>query len=234
MFSPSHRIWVLESFLDPPSCRTLLQSIQRFRRENELAEIYRPAQDRDLRYFVINGRQIAESFPELRPLYAHVQSLAEEKSGLKLQLMKNEMVGININITPPGGEYRWHYDRNAVTAIIFLNEVAGGETEVYPGYRIKLKNKKHSRIQEKLDRLLMTSWIRVMGRKLSIEPQVGKMLLMRGDECLHSVRRVEGSEERINILFSYEHPGAENPQEDALNSYLYTDRPASHSDPNYL
>ena len=41
----------------------------------------------------------------------------------------------NINVTPPGGEYRWHYDRNAVTAIIYLNEVPGGETEIFANYR---------------------------------------------------------------------------------------------------
>jgi hypothetical protein len=40
------------------------------------------------------------------------------------------------NITPPGGEYRWHYDRNAATAILYLNEVPGGETEMFPNYRL--------------------------------------------------------------------------------------------------
>lgn len=37
---------------------------------------------------------------------------------------------------PPGGEYRWHYDRNAVTAILYLNEVPGGETEIFPNFRL--------------------------------------------------------------------------------------------------
>src|SRR5262249_13428050 len=202
----------------------LLKAIAQYRRTVSLPQIYRPLTERSLRYSVINGRQIAESFPELRVLYQRIKSLAEEKSGLELQFMKDELVGININITPPGGEYRWHYDRNALTAILFLNEVEGGETEIYPGYRLKLKNQRHSKLQKKLDGWLMKPWMRRwLGRKNSIAPQTGRVLLMRGDHCLHSVCRVGGKEDRINILFSYERPGDQNPQEARLDEYLYTD-----------
>ncbi len=46
------------------------------------------------------------------------------------------------------------YDRNAVTAILYLNTVSGGETEMYPEYRIHLGKRKGARFQKWLDVLL--------------------------------------------------------------------------------
>jgi len=233
--SDSNHVWEIDSFLDPILCHKLLESVQSYREKVPLPEIYRPLRGRSLHYFVINGKQVAESFPELQPLYSQIKLLAEKGSELPLQFMKHQMVGININITPPGGEYRWHYDRNAVTAILFLNEVEGGETEIYPAYRIKLKNKKHTKLQKMLDGFLMNPWIRRWaGRKFAIRPQTGKLLFMRGDKCLHSVRAVLGDRDRINLIFSFEIPGEINPQEEILNDYLYTKQSVGKSDPNYL
>ena len=235
MFRSSSSIWVIDSFLDPESCRDILRSIQAFRETTKLPEIYRQVQERSLHYSVIHGLQIVEHFAEIQTMYDPIKRLAMEKSGLPLTLMKNAMVGVNINITPPGGEYRWHYDRNALTAILFLNRIKGGETEVYPGYRLKLKNRKHSAAQKLLDAWLMKPWMRrLLGKKISIEPEPGKMLLMRGDECLHSVRAVEGAQDRVNVIFSFESPGDQNPQEAELNDYLYTTKASPPSDPNYL
>jgi hypothetical protein len=190
---------------------------------------------RSLRYSVIHGEQIAESFPKLEGLYRRIQILAEEKSGLKLEPMRQRKVAININITPPGGEYRWHYDRNALTAILFLNAVEGGITEMYPGYRLALKGRSHSAWQERLDRLLMMGPLRAcLGRKVAAEPAPGRLLLMRGDRCLHSVTAVQGLKDRINVIFSYDEVGAVHPQEEGLNDYLYTAKALGDADPNYI
>jgi len=235
MTRSSQRLWLLEGFLEGHRCAQILQAIEAYRQKVPLPEIYRPAPERSLRYSVINGRQIAESFPDFHRLGQEIQVLAEEKSGLSLQAMKDDLVGININITKPGGEYRWHYDRNALTAILFLNEVEGGETEIYPGYRLQLKRRKHSSLQRKLDNLLMKRWLRrCFGKKATFAPRAGNLLLMRGDECLHSVRPVVGNRDRINALFSYEIPGALHPHAEGLDEYLYTERPGFGRDPNYL
>ncbi len=229
------RLWLLEGFLEPNRCRQILEAIAAFRQNVALPEIYRPARERSLRYSVINGRQIAEAFPDFHELGRKIQGLAEANSGLTLQPMRDELVAINVNITKPGGEYRWHYDRNVLTAILFLNQVEGGETEIYPGYRLRLKGRKHSRMQRRLDNLLMGRWLRrCFGKKVSFAPRAGNLLLMRGDECLHSVRPVDGDRDRINILFSYETPGAEHPQAEGLDAYLYTAQPSAGRDPNYL
>ncbi|HKX13543.1 MAG TPA: 2OG-Fe(II) oxygenase [bacterium] len=229
---PAH--WTFESFLAAGACRDWIESVQKFRQNHPLPEIHRPVPGRSLRYSVIHGEQIAESFSGLEELYRRIQVIAEEKSGLKLEPMRQRKVAININITPPGGEYRWHYDRNALTAILFLNAVEGGITEMYPGYRWALKGKTHSAWQERLDRLFMLRPLRAwFGRKVAVEPAPGRLLLMRGDRCLHSVTPVKGEADRINVIFSYDEVGALHPQEEGLNDYLYTAKSAAKPDPNY-
>ncbi|MEB3357478.1 MAG: 2OG-Fe(II) oxygenase [Synechococcales bacterium] len=152
-----------------------------------------------------------------------------------MALLTDKQVGININIMKGGCEYRWHYDRNALTAILYLNEVAGGATEIHPNYRLCLKGQQHSKLQRVLDALLQLNFIRCLfSRKQSVVPRPGRLVIMRGDRCLHSVSSVEGEQERINLILAYDHPGADFPVAKCLNSYVYTQDAAGAQDPNYL
>jgi hypothetical protein len=224
-----------EGFLSRPQCENLLVSIGEFRKKYSLPEILRPEKGRSLHYFVIDGEAVKHHLPALEALALQIRVLAEQVSGLPLGLLEDKKVAVNVNITPPAGEYRWHYDRNAITAILFLNEVQGGETEIYPGYRLHLRRRKHGPLQRTFDRLLQSSWVRrLFGKRVLIRPQTGLLLIMRGDYCLHSVRKVEGIKERINIIFSYDLPGTFFPQQEGLNSYLYTQETKKSWDPNYL
>jgi hypothetical protein len=135
-----------------------------------------------------------------------------------------------VNLTPAGGEYRWHYDRNAVTAILFLNAVEGGETEMYPNFRIRLPRWKDSWIQRALDRMLRL-FLRV-ARLVVVAPAPGRMIIMRGDRCLHSVRRVVQGE-RINVIMTFDVPGSRFRAAENLDPYLYSNRATPDFDPNY-
>ena len=59
------------------------------------------------------------------------------------------------------------------------------------------------------------------------------LIVMQGDRCLHSVRRVEGVEDRINIIMTFDTPGAVFPVEKELDSYLYSKTSTPTFDPNY-
>ena len=225
---------VTEKFLPERECERLLGLIAAYRSRNTVPEIYRLAKDRPLRYSVIDGERIRLELPDIHSLHHAVNEVVNRVSGQELVPLENEKVACNINITARGGAYRWHYDRNAVTAILYLNQVAGGETESHPNYRILLGHARYSRWQQRLDGLLRTRLMRrCFGKEVVCAPRAGRLLIMRGDRCLHSVRPVSGAAERINVIMSYDTPGAGFAVADQLDAYLYSQAPAPASDPNY-
>jgi len=225
---------VFDGFLPIADCDALLQCVAQYRNTRQLPVIHRKQRGRSLHYMVIDGAAIQQHFPQLAKLNTQINSLVNRLNGQELEPLSNRSARININITPPAGEYRWHYDRNRVTAILYLNEVAGGETEMFPNYRLYLGRSKHTHLQRWLDSLLMKKpilWL--FGKKLTIAPRKGMLIVMQGDRCLHSVRRVEGVEDRINIIMTFDLPGAVFPVEKDLDSYLYSKTSTPAFDPNY-
>ena len=155
--------------------------------------------------------------------------------GAPLEPMAKSAVAVNVNVTPAGGAYRWHYDRNAVTLILYLNAVIGGAIELCPGYRILLPSGwATSRSQRALDGVLeLRPLRRLAGQAVTIEPRPGRLLLMRGRRCLHSVQPVaSGSPERVAVVMAYDHPADSADPGEALDRYLYTASRAT-GDPNY-
>ena len=226
---------VLHRYASPERCAGLLDQIAAYRAGHSVPTVERRERERSLRYAVIDGPAIRQFLPDIERLYIEeLLPLARRMSGVDLVPLAHEKACLNINITPPGGEYRWHYDRNAVTAILYLNAVPGGETELYPNYRIWLGRWKHTRAQQTLDRLLMHPLVRrVFGWKRQVAPRQGTLLLMRGDRSLHSVAPVGGSEDRINIIMSFDDPAVGMRAGVALDTYLYTQQSVRERDPNY-
>ncbi len=227
---------VVDGFLTEEQCRLLLDKISDFREEHILPEIHRPMKGRSLRYQVIQGEQIRESLPAIWELYAgEVNQLVNESLAFPLDPLENTRAGVNVNLMRPNqSSYRWHYDRACVTSIIYLNEVEGGETELYPNYRIILRKGNHSAMQRALDRFIQIKPIlSSFGSMVRVSPKVGRLVMMRADRCWHSVRSVRGERERINIILSYDFPGTEFPSEEGLDSYLYTQEEQRSADPNY-
>ena len=199
------RYWVDHDFLTKSESEHFLSLVKMYRQSHKIPQIYRNRRGRSLDYSVIDGGQIRKHLVEIDRLYREINHVVNAASGKILTPLANAQVGVNVNITSPGGEYRWHYDRNELTGILYLNEVEGGETELYPGYR-----------------------------KVAIKPRQGTLLLMKGKTCLHSVRPVLGEHDRVAIIFSYDVPEASFDIEQRLDSYLYSENADSSSnDPNY-
>jgi hypothetical protein len=227
---------VFEEYLSPKITRGLLGEVQSYKKKNTLQEIHRPMKPRPLRYKVIDGEIIKNSFTRIWDLYQNkVLQLAREQSGLDLNVLDSEKVGVNINIMAPQlSTYRWHYDRNAVTAILYLNTVEGGETVLFPNYRILLKNKRLSTLQQSLDRGIHFPPLRSLFVKKSVvPPKSGKLVMMAGNKCWHSVRALQGNEERINIIFAYDVKSEESGMNENLDAYLYSQDKSASEDPNY-
>lgn len=227
-------IAVRPAFLDESECQVLLDQIAAYRATNQLPEVYRASGDRPLHYQVIDGERVEENIPDLVHLYERVNRLVNDATGEELAPLGDRRVGLNVNVTPAGGAYRWHYDRNAVTAILYLNSVQGGETEIYPNYRLFMKGARYSAPQRVADRVWAMRPIRgLFGKLVRIATEVGLLVAMRGNRCLHSVRPVEGATDRINIIMSFDRPGAQFDVAPRLDRYLYDSAGAAESDPNY-
>jgi len=192
---------IRENYLSPLQCELLMKDLEGYRALHDLPLIERVDAGRSLRYRVIDGDRIFESLPRVVSLYRDVLALVRRLEP-HLEPLSNQTAGLNVNFTPAGGEYRWHYDRNSVTAILFLNSVKGGETEMYPHFRIYLGRWKDTGLQRFCDSALRR--LRRFVRPLVVKPAPGRMILMRGDRCLHSVRRVEGEEERVSVSMSFD------------------------------
>jgi hypothetical protein len=221
---------IRENYLSAGQCEALLQDLESYKAAHELPLIERVDAGRSLRYRVIDGDTILQSLPRVVSLYRDVLALVRQ-SEPQLEPLSNQTAGLNVNFTPPGGEYRWHYDRNSVTAILFLNSVQGGQTEMYPHYRLHLGKWKDTSIQRFCDSALRR--LSRFVKPLVIDPAPGRMILMRGDRCLHSVRRVEGSAERLSVIMSFDPPGRVFLSEGELDSYLYSRNASPNRDPNY-
>lgn len=223
-----------DHFLTSEQCAHFLDQIAHFRQQHDLAVIYRADGERPLHYKVITGEEIEHYLPEIEAIYQQLSELTTAMSGAKMVPLSNKRVGANINITPEGGTYRWHYDRNAVTVLLYLNEVTGGEIELYPRYRLFLNDRGPAFLQHLLDRLLQIKLVRgVCGRKVVVKPVAGRMVAIRGNRCLHSVRPVKGARERVNIVLAYD-VCKKQPflVKQTLDQYLYSQEPVT-SDPNY-
>lgn len=227
---------VIDNFLTGDQCRSLLDAIYGYREHHTLPEIRRPMKGRSLRYHVIDGAKIRDDLPAIWELYTgEVNDLVDRSLGFPLAPLDNTRAGVNVNLMrPKQSSYRWHYDRACVTSILYLNEVEGGETELYPNYRILLRKGKNAAIQRALDQFIQIKPVlNVFGNMVRISPKVGRLAMMRADRCWHSVRSVLGDRERINIILSYDLPGTEFPMEEGLDSYLYTQEEQRSADPNY-
>jgi hypothetical protein len=226
---------ISQNFLSPAQCHAIIASIDEYRGQYEVPLIERPGRGRPLKYRVINGEEIQSRLPAVQKLYERVLPVVRRQTNQNVVPLSNRIVGININITPAGGAYRWHYDRNAVTAVLYLNEVEGGEMEAYPNYRLLLPGAGTSHMQRYLDRLLQLDIVlRSFGQKNTLAPRFGLLVIMRADRCLHSVRPVLGDGERICVVMSFDFPDAAFSQELALDSYLYSSQDfTAKSDPNY-
>jgi hypothetical protein len=227
---------IVDNFLTADECQSLLETINEFREGHTLAEIHRPMKGRSLRYHVINGDQIQESLPTIWGLYTgEVNELVNKSLGFPLEPLVNTRAGVNVNLMRPNqSSYRWHYDRACVTSIIYLNEVEGGDTELYPNYRLLLQKGKNTAVQRVLDSFIQIKPImNTFGTMVRVSPKIGRLVMMRADRCWHSVRSVLGDRERINIILSYDVPGTEFSMEESLDSYLYTQEEQQSTDPNY-
>jgi hypothetical protein len=158
---------------------------------------------------MIDGSLVCKHIPSLTKLIREIQKEVDAFAGIPLVPVSNKKDAIRIHFTEPQAQHRWHYDPNVLTAVIFLNQVEGGEVDVFNNYRILLDSYSLPGTQRILDNALnsrISRWL--FSSKLSqIVPCEGGLLLMNANRCLHSIRKVHGRVDQVRIEFAFDIPG---------------------------
>jgi len=225
---------VIRQYLDGARCSSVLREIETYRQSHHIAEIKRQCGERSLDYGVIDGIKVREHLPIVTGIGAEVQREIENRLNVKIRPI-TERAAINVNVTRTRGEYRWHYDRNDISALLYLNSVSGGELEFYSNYRILLEQSNHGHLQEALDKLMQFRLVRKLcGNKTSLRPEPGMLLIFDGVRTLHSVAPVISDEDRICIVLAFDQIDSNSKKNYSLDNYLYSESEWKDSDPNYL
>ena len=226
---------VEENFISRTECAQLIEQLKAKQTQHIFPRIERKMPGRSLNYRVMDGVFIQQYLPDLLLIAEKIKATIKPIIPYEIETLKNKAAAVNVNITDPGGEYRWHYDRNAITAILYLNQVRGGETELVPNARKHLGKLKHTFIQRWMDQRLIHDVSEKPSTKImQITPYPGRLLIMRGDKCLHSVKAVGAGDARYNIIFTFDQKGAHFHVDKNLDPYLYSKEKAPPFDPNYI
>lgn len=217
-----------KDFISEAECREVVATVEQHRARMINVEI--DSWMAKNKFFTINGDELEELVPLVRRLTADLCEVASELEGRQLAPLENTTVGRSLNLTPVGGTLSWHYDRNLVTAVVHLNSVEGGEFEMYPRYRVRLRNN-HFGVRKFAQRvfdlgLRPGAVRRVLGRKVAVPPAAGAVGFM-DSSCLHQVAPVRGSTSRAAIVLCYDDPGKVFSRDRTQNYYGYRDRPAN-------
>ncbi|MBX3191379.1 MAG: 2OG-Fe(II) oxygenase [Labilithrix sp.] len=217
-----------EGLLGAEECRSIVEVVERHRAT--LIDVDIDSWVARSKFFTINGEELEALVPAVRRLNEELCEVASELEGRPLAPLDNKTVGLSLNLTPGDGTLSWHYDRNLVTAVVHLNRVEGGEFEIYPRYRARVRNNHHGVrkvVQRVFDLALRPEPVRrVLGRKVIVRPEPGAVGFM-DSRCLHQVAPVRGGTARAAIVFCYDEPGKVFSRDRTRNYYGYRDRRAN-------
>ncbi len=217
---------VIDSFLQEAECEAIRATVDELSGRDRLIKVDRVGRTSVSRFATINGTELERSIPRVAGAYAEVADFVRAIASDDLTPLENRAIGVSINVTSPGQQFAMHYDRNAVTAVIYLNSVeSGGQMEFYPKHRLFLGTRSNpflKRLQHVLDVGTKTSlWKRLSGQRHLVSPTAGRMLVFRGNRCLHGVRPVEGTVARYSLQLAYDLPAVSFARSETTDYYGY-------------
>ena len=168
---------------------------------------------RTQKFYTLLGSEVLKKIPIINQIFEHrVKDLLDGLFGPKFVPLENKDIGVSLNITPQSGSLSFHYDRNEITAILYIQDCEdGGELELFPRFRILLPYRYNSVIkffQRIFDVLLRTPLLLKFRsqQRFIITPRKNCLLIMQGSRCLHRVLPVFGDRSRIAFVFCYDKP----------------------------
>ena len=197
---------IINNFMPQESIEYILKQIISFKNSNPTIKV----RWKHSIFNTINGANIDDNFHELSKIYD--EYLIKEILNLysaKMTTLEDRSVGISVNLTDKGGKFQPHYDRNIITAVLYLNDnYKGGEMVLYPRIRWWLGRQvsQHLRLtQIVLDRIVRSKWyLALFTDKIKVKPKAGDLLVFEGVRTLHTVLPVKSGEVRVSVQFAYD------------------------------
>jgi hypothetical protein len=186
----------LREALDPGICRNTIGSLT----GASMIEVESSNLRGTTRFLTLNGNELIQRAPWLMDAYrSFADTLSQLTSDTYLPL-DNLRVGLSLNYTLPGGSFVPHFDRNAITVSLYLNEVAHGELSIWPNIVSPLLDLAG---KYKLPLALRLSRFRP---PIDIPPRVGTLVVF-SRRTVHSVAPVSGSKARVSVIMAFDRPG---------------------------
>jgi hypothetical protein len=137
----------------------------------------------DRRHTVIDGLIVAAAVPDLMEIYDHLLPILRQITGKPVIRSPYPRSAVNVKIFGVGDSHGWHYDTNALTALLSLNTCGSGGTEID--------------FQD--------------GREIVTVPcETGNLLIMDGRDLWHRGAPVERGDIKINAPLNYYYEGDTN------------------------
>jgi hypothetical protein len=199
-----HRIVVVPRSVSVDTCEAVLRSIK----SSKLIIVDEPQAREVTRFYTINGDRLIAACPEVVEIERCLLEWINYISGDSYISLDNRAIGISLNVTPPGGGFGTHLDRNAVTIVLYLNDADGGALHIYPPfpvglrmlrrYAIKWLNLSHGGIADALHRLFL--------RPVRVDPRVGTVAALTWMSH-HRVDPVAPGSLRFSLVVAADRPG---------------------------
>lgn len=180
-------------------------------------ELFEHARDIDKRsdghvlaYRVLTGEVIRDEFTELYDFYTAPSTLrwvAKVTGEREIHVSPNVRSAVNVNILQSGHSYRWHFDANPYTALLYLSTTppgAGGQLELFPNLGPGNTSPAHLAARE----------------KVTLPTRAGTLVLLDGSITYHRVAPVVEACDRLSVPMVYP-PFREELRPPELDDYLY-------------
>lgn len=151
-------------------------------------------------FYSKNGESLLSAVPQVGLLEEEFVHLTNWLSGVTYEPLDNRSIGASVNVTPSGGGFATHFDRQEITAIAYLNKVEGGQLDLWPRLR-RWELSWFGGLSRRMTMLLTT-----LLTPKRIAPERGSILIFT-KLTPHRVAEVKSKHPRVSVIFGLDRPG---------------------------